>query len=59
MGMQALFDPRGTPYPPGDSRDPVSNGPHAHLVVVVSDNRTSRFRLPQMIQVYVEMKAAE
>lgn len=41
------------------SRDPVGNGPHAHLVVVVSDNKTGRFRLPQMIQVYVEMKTAE
>lgn len=42
----------------GASRDPVNDGPHAHLVVVVSDNRTGRFRLPEMIRIYVEMTVA-
>lgn len=43
----------------GASRDPEADGPYAHLVVMVSDNKTGRFRLPQIIRLYVEMKAAE
>lgn len=41
------------------SLDPITNAPHGHLVVIVSDNKTSRFRLPQMIRTYVELRAAE
>ncbi len=40
------------------SLDPVTHAPHGHLVVIVSDNKTGRFRLPQMIRTYVEVKAA-
>jgi len=40
------------------NRDPVADGPDAYLVVLLSDNKTGRFRLPTMIRVYVEMKAA-
>lgn len=40
------------------SEDPVEK-PGAYLVVLVTDDKTGRFRLPQMIQVYVEMKTAE
>lgn len=41
------------------SRDPVSDGTHSYLVVLVSDDKTGRFRLPEMIRIYVEMKAVE
>lgn len=40
------------------SRDPVDDRPNAHLVVMVSDNKTGRFRLPEMIRIYVEMQVA-
>lgn len=38
------------------SLDPVSDD--GHLVVVVSDNKTGRFRLPEMIRIYAELRAA-
>lgn len=38
------------------SRDPVSGGENAYLVVLVSDVQTGgQFRLPAMIRAYVEM----
>lgn len=39
------------------SLDPITHAPHGHLVVLVSDNKTGRFRLPAMIRTYVDLKA--
>lgn len=39
------------------SLDPITDVPHGHLVVIVSDNKTGRFRLPSMIRAYVDMRA--
>lgn len=38
------------------SLDPVTHAPHGQLVVTVADNKTGRFRLPELIRIYVDVR---